>query len=122
MTRNILTVALAVLALVTTGCTSKGSDATSTIEVVSTDTECRVAQTQAPAGTITFDVRNDGTDVTEFYLYGADGSDVVGEVEDIGPGLTRSMVVEVTAGAYVTACKPGMTGDGIRAGFAVNGS
>jgi iron uptake system component EfeO len=118
LTRTIF--ALVALALAVAGCT--GSNVENTINVVSTDTECRVAKTQAPAGTITFDVRNDGGDVTEFYLYDADGSTVVGEVENIGPGLTRSMVAEVAEGSYLTACKPGMTGDGIRAAFEVVGT
>ena len=39
----------------------------------------------------------------------------MGEVENIGPGLTRELIVELAEpGTYVTACKPGMNGDGIR--------
>ena len=45
---------------------------------------------------------------------------IVGEVENIGPGLTRELSVTVASGAYVTACKPGMTGAGIRADFTVD--
>ncbi|MGA9595375.1 MAG: cupredoxin domain-containing protein [Acidimicrobiia bacterium] len=118
MTRRTLFAALAFMSLAVSSCTSNG-DATTTVEVVSTDKECRVAATQAPVGTITFDVRNDGNDVTEFYLYDEDGAKVVGEVENIGPGVTRSMVVEAVVGSYETACKPGMAGDGIRAAFEV---
>jgi iron uptake system component EfeO len=89
------------------------------IAVESTATECRLSATQAPSGTITFSVRNAGDQETEFYLYGSDGAKVVGEVEDIGPGLTRELVVQAAPGTYVTACKPGMTGDGIRGSFTV---
>jgi iron uptake system component EfeO len=46
----------------------------------------------------------------------------MGEVENIGPGLTRQLIVEVPdGGTYTTACKPGMVGDGIRAPFTVTG-
>ncbi|WP_098483078.1 hypothetical protein [Georgenia soli] len=64
-------------------------------------------------------VTNDGTEPTEFYLYEEDGQQVVGEVENIGPGLTRELKVNAVAGMYQTACKPGMVGDGIRAPFTV---
>jgi iron uptake system component EfeO len=47
----------------------------------------------------------------------------MGEVENIGPGLTRQLIVEVPdGGTYTTACKPGMVGDGIRAPFTVTGT
>ncbi|MDN5756908.1 MAG: EfeM/EfeO family lipoprotein, partial [Micrococcaceae bacterium] len=39
--------------------------------------------------------------------------------ENIGPGLSRDLVVVAPEGKYATACKPGMVGDGIRADFAV---
>ncbi len=91
------------------------------IEVVATDTECRVARSESPAGMTTFTVANQGTKVTEFYVYAA-GDRVMGEVENIGPGLSRNFHVELTAGTYETACKPGMSGKGIRAAFTVTGS
>ncbi len=93
-----------------------------TISVESSATECRLSATQAPSGTITFRVKNTGDEVTEFYLLGADGVRIVGEVENVGPGISRDMVVQAPAGAYLTACKPGMTGDGIRAEFTVTDS
>ena len=54
--------------------------------------------------------------------YGEDGLRIVGEVENIGPGLSRDLVVTCPAGKYVTACKPGMNGDGIRSDFTVTDS
>jgi len=112
---------IALAALLIAGCTSTADSAT-TIDVVSTDAECEMSSTSAAEGAITFSVTNDGGSTTEFYLYAADGSTIVGEVEDIGPGLTRSFAVAAEAGVYVTACKPGMTGDGIRAEFEVTSS
>jgi iron uptake system component EfeO len=92
------------------------------IAVTAGDASCEVAAAEAPAGNITFSVRNTGTKITEFYLYGT-GDRIMGEVENIGPGLTRDLIVEVPdGGSYTTACKPGMVGDGIRAPFTVTGS
>jgi iron uptake system component EfeO len=52
----------------------------------------------------------------------AQGDRVMGEVENIAPGLSRELHVELPAGTYETACKPGMVGKGIRGGLKVNGS
>jgi iron uptake system component EfeO len=90
-----------------------------TVTVDSTADECTLSTTTVTAGEVTFAVTNSGDDETEFYLYAADGEDVVSEVEDIGPGLTRELTVDLEAGDYVTACKPGMTGDGIRGDLTV---
>lgn len=90
------------------------------LAVTATDTECQVSATQAPAGPLTFTVTNGGAQVTEFYLLGSDGLRILGEVENIGPGLTRDLVVAAQPGQYFTACKPGMVGEGIRAAFTVD--
>jgi iron uptake system component EfeO len=92
------------------------------ITVRAADSACEVSTVEAPAGKITFNVTNGGNKVTEFYLYG-EGDRIMGEVENIGPGLSRQLIVEVPdGGTYTTACKPGMVGDGIRAPFTVTGS
>ena len=111
--------ALLVLLLALGACSN--SDEGNAISVTSTDNECQVAATTAESGTIVFEVTNEGGDVTEFYLYNSDGVGIVGEVEDIGPGVTRELVVDASPGEYVTACKPGMSGEGIRAPFIVTG-
>lgn len=92
------------------------------ITVTSTADACDVSAAEAPSGTLTFTVTNGGDDVTEFYLLGEDGLRVVSEVENIGPGLSRDLVVQARPGTYWTACKPGMVGDGIRAEFVVTDS
>ncbi len=110
--------ALALLAVPLAGCVSNApaSGGAGTIGVESSATACTLSATQAPTGTITFRVKNTGDEATEFYLLGEDGVRIVGEVENIGPGVTRDLVVQAAPGAYVTACKPGMVGDGIRGG------
>jgi iron uptake system component EfeO len=92
------------------------------LTVQATDSECKLSSTSAPSGTLTFAVTNGGTKVTEFYLYGEDGKRIIGEVENIGPGITRELVTKVEPGSYITACKPGMAGDGLRAPFSVSDS
>jgi len=90
-----------------------------TIAVTATDTACTLARSTAPTGVVKFRVNNAGAKVNEFYVYAA-GDRIVGEVENIGPGVSRDLSVELTEpGTYTTACKPGMTGDGIRAPFTV---
>ena len=91
------------------------------IAITASDDSCGVARNTADAGTITFEVTNKGQRVTEFYLY-AEGDRIMGEVENVAPGLTRRLIVEVPeAGRYQTACKPGMQGKGIRGDFTVSG-
>jgi iron uptake system component EfeO len=121
--RPVVAAIAAVAALGLAACTesaSGGDGANTKVTVTSTDDTCELSATSATSGNVTFDVTNRGSQVTEFYLYEADGTAVVGEVENIGPGLTRPLTVDVAAGTYVTACKPGMTGDGIRGEFTVS--
>jgi iron uptake system component EfeO len=92
------------------------------LTVSSTADACDVSASEVDSGTVRFAVTNAGDDVTEFYLLGEDGLRVVSEVENVGPGLTRDLVVQVKPGTYYTACKPGMVGDGIRAEFTVHDS
>ena len=64
---------------------------------------------------------NEGSQITEVYVYGA-GDRIIGEVENIGPATSRDLIVNVTPGDYQIACKPGMTGDGIRQALQVTGT
>jgi iron uptake system component EfeO len=92
------------------------------VTVQATDTECRLSAITAPSGNLTFSVTNGGTKVTEFYLLAGDGLRIIGEIENIGPGLSRDLVLRVGPGDYISACKPGMVGEGIRAPFAISDS
>ena len=121
-------VALAAVVPLLVACTENAPDASGgdsdprALTVTSGDDACDVSADSAPAGTLTFDVTNSGTDVTEFYLLGDDGLRIVGEVENIGPNLSGKLVVNAPAGDYYTVCKPGMVGEGIRDEFAVSAS
>lgn len=103
-------------------CVPNAPAGSESIAVDSSDTACEVATTSVPSGNVVFDVTNSGGDVTEFYLLAEDGLRIIAEVENVGPGLTRQLVAQLAPGEYVTACKPGMVGDGIQAAFTVTDS
>jgi iron uptake system component EfeO len=113
-----LSVPLAVGVLALVACTTSSGDG---IAVTATDDSCEVATTELDAGRTTFSAKNEGSDVTEVYVY-APGDRVMGEVENIGPGTSRDLTVDLTAGTYEVACKPGMKGDGIRTEITVTGA
>jgi len=97
-----------------------GGSAAGTIPVAASDDSCDVEATELEAGTHEFEVTNGGSKITEFYVY-AEGDRVMAEVENIAPGLSRDLLVELPAGEYEAACKPGMIGDGIRNPLTVTG-
>jgi iron uptake system component EfeO len=112
---------LALTALATAACGGGSDDAAvANIPVAATDGGCEVGTTELPAGTHTFAITNTGSKVTEFYVY-ADGDRVMGEIENIAPGLSRDLLVELPAGEYEATCKPGMVGEGIRKALTVTG-
>ncbi|MFZ0832969.1 MAG: iron uptake system protein EfeO, partial [Mycobacterium sp.] len=100
---------------------SSTTSAATDITVTATDNGCELSKTEVVTGRTTFVITNNGAKVTEFYVYGQ-GQRVMGEVENISPGLQRKLVVNLNEpGKYQTACKPGMVGDGIRGDFTVTG-
>ncbi|NLV79587.1 MAG: peptidase M75 family protein [Rhodococcus sp.] len=110
-----------VLPLALAGCTEKASSDADAITVTATDSSCEVSATEGTTGHSTFSVTNQGTKVTEFYVL-ATGERALGEVENIGPGLTRQLIVNIPdPGDYELMCRPGMVGDGIREAFTVTG-
>ncbi|MGA5541626.1 iron uptake system protein EfeO [Mycobacterium sp. NPDC051198] len=129
-TKAVLTTALLLAVLTGTsmaGCAPKqtfddGKPSSNEITVAASDDFCQLSRTTAGTGTTIFIVTNNGTLVTEFYIYAA-GDRVIGAVENISPGLQRKLVVQLPEpGRYYTACRPAMVGDGIRANFTVTGN
>jgi uncharacterized cupredoxin-like copper-binding protein len=101
-----------------------GSRSGATVAVAAGDDSCDVERTELEAGAVTFAVTNKGSSTTEVYVYGDKGGTftrVVGEVENIGPGTSRDLDVDLAAGSYEVACKPGQSGDGIRTPVTVSG-
>lgn len=88
-------------------------DSVTAIQVTATDDSCELSSTELSTGTNSFEVTNKGSKINEFYVMTAAGR-VEGEVENVGPGASRTLIVELRdAGDYEAQCKPGMVGEGI---------
>ena len=74
-------------------------------ESTATTATCR--PTRRPSGNLDVHRHNDGDEVTEFYLLAEDGLRIVGEVENIGPGLTRDLVVSAAPGQLLHGVQAG---------------
>jgi iron uptake system component EfeO len=105
------------LALVVTGCTkdsgSSGSNSSPgrTVKVGITDAGCDPAALTVPAGPATFVVTNKGTSsVTEYEV--KDGETIIGEKENLTPGLSGSFSVDLKPGDYTLECPGGTTPEG----------
>jgi high-affinity iron transporter len=104
------TLAVVALALVAAGCGSSGSDdsepgATDLAFVIS-DAGCDPASAEAPAGPVNFEVTNDGSSsVTELEIM--QGDSILGERENISPGLTASFSLNLEQGEYTVYCPNG---------------
>jgi iron uptake system component EfeO len=103
--------ALATVALVLAACGggSGGSAAPPTalapgvVAVEAKEYQFRPSTLTVPAGSVTFSVKNAGTEEHEFEIF--EGETVVDEIEGLVPGLTKDLTVTLEAGAYTFACK-----------------
>ena len=100
---------------------SASSAGTGPVAINAGEKSCDVAQTTLTAGRHRFEVTNTASQVTEVYVYAA-GDRIVGEVENVGPSTKRTLIVDLTAGSYQVACKPGMVGNGIRTALSISGA
>lgn len=98
-----------------------GTDAAGAVLVESSKDACTPETTVFEPGTVKFGVKNTGGDATELYVYL--GDKVIGEVENVGPGTTRTLTVKLETGktGYKLVCKPGQKGDGISVPITVEG-
>jgi uncharacterized cupredoxin-like copper-binding protein len=119
-----------------------GSTACSAIEgatVAATlrDGAIAVSPATAAAGTVRFDVENAGTLVHEFEVFRTDlqpdalptdgavvddeGLEAIDEVEDVAPGTSTALTVDLSSGSYVLICNlPDHYAKGMHAGFTVS--
>lgn len=104
------------------GCAGSADVAETNFSVTSTASECAVSDSTASSGKITFDVKNDGDQSSDFYLLADDGRRVVAEVANVAPSSSRELTLVVQPGKYFTLCKPGTAGEGVgRSPFTVTG-
>ncbi|MDQ1585828.1 MAG: iron uptake system component EfeO [Actinomycetota bacterium] len=115
---TLATVLLGLLAApLVAACGGSGAAGGPKIVLEASDDACTVARSTLPAGPVTFSVTNTGRKVTEVYVYAQQNgsfSKTVGEAEDIGPGVSRDLSVNLDKGTYEIACKPGQQGAGLR--------
>src|SRR4051794_35828718 len=120
---------LAIVAIATaaalglTGCVQNASPTGSHVTVTISDDACAVSTSTATSGAVAFALTNSGTDVNEFEILAADKKRTVAEKENITPGQTVSLVVQLEPGTYYTGCKFQQAGDLIgEAEFTVSGA
>jgi iron uptake system component EfeO len=106
---TILAAAVLSLALAACGSSTKtGSSGDDIVQVKLTDAGCDPARLELPAGPTTFEVSNEGAnDVSEFEIL--DGSRVLGELENLTPGLSGTFSLTLKPGTFTTACPGGAT-------------
>jgi uncharacterized cupredoxin-like copper-binding protein len=134
-------ICVVVAVLAATGCSAAAAPPAA---VNATLTEFQVATNsdKAASGSVTFTIKNDGTVVHEFVVLKTDlASDKlpttadgtvdeesgelkgVDEVEDIAPGTTETLTVDLPAGHYVVVCNlPGHYAGGMRSSLEVIGA
>ena len=106
------------LALVASGCSSsrssaKGSteaatasgDKSSTVKISLTSDGCEPKPAKVPAGAVDFDVTNSGADsVSEAELRTSDKAHILGEQENLTPGLSGGFSLTIQPGTYKVTC------------------
>jgi len=90
------------------------------VAVTGTNDACTPQSTTLAAGKTTFVFTNKASETSELYVLRTDNS-IVGEVENVTPGIKRNLSVSLPAGEYFLVCKPGQKGDGIRTEIEVTG-
>ncbi|HQZ84705.1 MAG TPA: hypothetical protein PLB21_03630, partial [Actinomycetota bacterium] len=83
---------------------------TSDLQVTATDSACQLNASTLAAGKVTVTATSTATGETEVYLYGQENgafSKIMGEVEGLTSGLTKSFTADVPAGPYEVKCETG---------------
>ena len=110
-------VALLAVALLT-GCTN-ASGAPGVSVTVGND-GCSLSPSSTASGTVQFTVVNTSDEVARFDLRAAGVT--VGGIGNIAPGISRDVVLPLTAGDYLAACTAGPTAEEITTAFSVTDS
>lgn len=92
----------------------------SVVKVTGTNDGCVAAESVINAGTTDFEFTNRADKISELYVLRSNG-DIVGEVENVTTGITRTLTADLVAGGYTLKCRPGQAGDGFTADITVTG-
>ena len=99
------------------GTGTPGVAADTTVTVTLAEYSVNPDAAAVPSGSVKFIAENAGKEVHELYVLKLrdGGYDVVGEIEDVGPGETGAMVLEMPPGEYRLACLivPGEAGSAV---------
>jgi uncharacterized cupredoxin-like copper-binding protein len=134
MKRVVVLFAVAALSLAACSSDKGGVDATLS------DYKIELGSTSAPAGEVTFNIKNDAEQTHEFVVVKSDlapdalptntdgdvdeegeGMSPVDEVEDVTAGSEQSLTVNLDAGSYVLICNlPGHYRQGMHTAFTVS--
>jgi uncharacterized cupredoxin-like copper-binding protein len=126
------------IAVVITGCTNASAAAKTGMNVTATEFKLAGDTSRLAAGSATFTISNRGVLAHEFVIIRSDlaadslpkddagdvaegaGLDAVDEVEDIAPGSSKTLVVDLKPGKYVFICNvPGHYMGGMHGTFEV---
>src|SRR3954462_8835606 len=116
---------------------SAGGSTTGGVSATEKDFSIDLASTSAPAGSVTFNISNEGPSTHEFVVIKTDDAPdalptkngvvdedkvkPVDEQEDIAPGTTATLTTNLDAGSYVIICNlPGHYEAGMHAAFTVS--
>lgn len=116
----VLVAVLGVAALLMAGCNREQA---STVDISLSEWAVGAIPASVPAGNVTFQVSNEGTEIHEFVIIKTDlglidlpvgedgavteegeGIEVIDEIEDIAAGQSQTLQVELAAGNYVLIC------------------
>jgi uncharacterized cupredoxin-like copper-binding protein len=138
-----LAAALCIAVVLTTACGGGGAGTAAsgvagdgTILTTEKDFGIALEEASTPAGSVTFDITNDGPSTHELVVFKTDlaegalpvdgstvteeGLDLVDEVEDVAPGVDTSLTVDLEPGSYVVICNiEGHYGAGMHAALTV---
>jgi iron uptake system component EfeO len=94
----------------TTGGSGQEEAAARNVEVKLVDAGCDPAELRVAAGPVTFQVSNDGADaISEFEIL--DGDHILGEVENVPPGLSGHFSLTLKPGRFTMYCPGGTSAE-----------
>ncbi len=114
--RSVAAIGLAIglVGMTAAGCAKKDQTSAASgdaVKVVLTDQGCEPSPSKVEAGTRSFEVSNDGANgVSEAELRAEDGQHILGERENITPGLSDDFTLNLAEGTYKIYC-PGAKQD-----------
>src|SRR2546421_4375751 len=107
MSRIITSASAVALVALSGACGGDSSSGGRTVGISITDKACEPAELTLPSGSTTFHVKNNGANnITEFEVLDSSGK-IIGEKENLTPGLEGKVTITLQPGDYTLACPGG---------------